>query len=212
VSFGLDNPLATRFWTAVKTGTSKDMRDNWCVGFSRRHTVAVWVGNFDGSPMHDVSGISGAAPAWLDLMNALNRPESRPHPPPRPAEVVAQPVRFVPAIEAEREELFLRGTEVGEIVLKPTLPAAARIVYPGDGTIIALDPDIPADAQRVRFEASVATESLGWRLDGETLEPAVDLLWKPRPGRHRLALVGADGQELDRVQFEVRGSEPPAAP
>jgi penicillin-binding protein 1C len=26
-TFGLENPLATRFWSAVKTGTSKDMRD-----------------------------------------------------------------------------------------------------------------------------------------------------------------------------------------
>jgi penicillin-binding protein 1C len=45
-TFGLENPLATRFWTAVKTGTSKDMRDNWCVGYSERYTVGVWVGNF----------------------------------------------------------------------------------------------------------------------------------------------------------------------
>ena len=28
-TFGTDSVLATRFWTAVKTGTSKDMRDNW---------------------------------------------------------------------------------------------------------------------------------------------------------------------------------------
>ncbi len=212
VTFGLDNPLATRFWTAVKTGTSKDMRDNWCVGFSRRHTVAVWVGNFDGAPMRDVSGISGAAPAWLDLMNALHRGESRLQPPPRPPDVVVQPVRFVPAIEAEREELFLRGTEVSEVVVKPALPAAARIVYPGEGTIIALDPDIPAAAQRVRFEASVATATLGWRLDGEPLPPAADALWKPKPGRHRLALVDPEGQELDQVQFEVRGAAAASEP
>ena len=50
VTFGLENPLATRFWTAVKTGTSKEMRDNWCVGYSRRYTVGVWVGNFAASP------------------------------------------------------------------------------------------------------------------------------------------------------------------
>lgn len=37
-TFGLDSPLTTRFWTAVKTGTSKDMRDNWCVGWSQRYT------------------------------------------------------------------------------------------------------------------------------------------------------------------------------
>ena len=48
LTFGLENPLATRFWTAVKTGTSKDMRDNWCVGYSERYTVGVWIGNFSG--------------------------------------------------------------------------------------------------------------------------------------------------------------------
>jgi len=33
VTFGFENPLSTRYWTAVKTGTSKDMRDNWCIGY-----------------------------------------------------------------------------------------------------------------------------------------------------------------------------------
>jgi penicillin-binding protein 1C len=61
-TFSLESALATRFWTAVKTGTSKDMRDNWCVGFSDRYSVGVWVGNFSGAPMWDVSGVSGAAP------------------------------------------------------------------------------------------------------------------------------------------------------
>src|SRR5450830_1223733 len=34
ITFGLKNELATTFWAAVKTGTSKDMRDNWCVGYT----------------------------------------------------------------------------------------------------------------------------------------------------------------------------------
>ena len=63
-TFGTDSVLATRFWSAVKTGTSKDMRDNWALGFSRRYTVGVWVGNRGGAPMHGVSGVMGAAPIW----------------------------------------------------------------------------------------------------------------------------------------------------
>ena len=61
------------FPTAVKTGTSKDYRDNWTVGFTRDYTVGVWVGNFDGSPMRKVSGITGAAPIYRDVMLALYR-------------------------------------------------------------------------------------------------------------------------------------------
>jgi len=76
VTFGLENPLATRFWSAVKTGTSKEMRDNWAVGYSRRYTVGVWVGNVTGEPMRNVSGVTGAAPVWLDVMMRLTRSPS----------------------------------------------------------------------------------------------------------------------------------------
>jgi penicillin-binding protein 1C len=49
-TFGLENPLATRFWTAVKTGTSKDMRDNWCIRYSHKYTVGVWWETSPGNP------------------------------------------------------------------------------------------------------------------------------------------------------------------
>ena len=78
LTFGLENPLATRFWTAVKTGTSKDMRDNWCIGYSKRYTVGVWVGNFNGEPMWNVSGITGAAPVWVEVMDFLHRQDEGP--------------------------------------------------------------------------------------------------------------------------------------
>jgi penicillin-binding protein 1C len=66
-TFGFDSVLATRFFSAVKTGTSKDMRDNWALGYTSRYTVGVWVGNADGAPMWDVSGVTGAAPVWAAL-------------------------------------------------------------------------------------------------------------------------------------------------
>lgn len=50
------------FPVAVKTGTSRHFTDNWAVGVTGGFTVAVWVGNFDGTPMSAVSGIAGAGP------------------------------------------------------------------------------------------------------------------------------------------------------
>ena len=107
-TFGLDSVLDTRFWSAVKTGTSKDMRDNWAVGYSQRYTVGVWVGNASGAPMHDVSGTSGAAPVWAMLMRELHRHEAS-QPPTPPAGVVRQQVDFGSASEATR--LNTRGAQ-----------------------------------------------------------------------------------------------------
>lgn len=72
-SFGENNVLEFDFPVAAKTGTSKGFRDNVTVGFSSRVTVAVWVGNFDGSPMSGVSGISGAGPLFREVMLAASR-------------------------------------------------------------------------------------------------------------------------------------------
>ena len=116
-TFGTDSVLATRFWTAVKTGTSKDMRDNWALGWSQRYTVGVWVGNASGAAMHEVSGSSGAAPVWAALMRYLHahEPSRAPAPPPGVRRVA---VRFAApgtaldaAPEAAREEWFIAGTE-----------------------------------------------------------------------------------------------------
>jgi penicillin-binding protein 1C len=74
--FGRDSALELPFPVAAKTGTSKGYRDNWAVGFTREVTVAVWVGNFDGSPMVRSSGVTGAAPLFQDVMLAAMRGRS----------------------------------------------------------------------------------------------------------------------------------------
>ena len=205
ITFGLENPLATPFWSAVKTGTSKDMRDNWCAGFSRRYTVAVWVGNLDGTPMRDVSGISGAAPAWAALMQVLEGGQVRPggdFPAPPPG-VLRQRVTFAGLPEPAREEWFLAGTELAQVeYVAASLP---RISYPVNETLVAMDPDIPAQRQTLRLRAEAAGEGGSWWLDGRYLGPARDRDWVPVPGRHRLELRDARGNRLDAVLFTVRG-------
>jgi penicillin-binding protein 1C len=204
VTFGLENPLATRFWTAVKTGTSKEMRDNWAVGYSRRYTVGVWVGNVTGEPMRNVSGVTGAAPVWLEVMARLHEKTPSEAPPPPPG-LARREVAFTGAVEPARREWFSEGTEPAAPDLA-TLAAPARILAPVAGTILALDPDIPAGRQRVPFEARDARPGERWLLDGAVLGDAADfILWPPAPGRHRLSVVARDGRILDTVIFVVRG-------
>jgi penicillin-binding protein 1C len=205
-TFGFDSVLGTRFWTAVKTGTSKDMRDNWAVGWSERYTVGVWVGNASGAPMWDVSGTSGAAPVWAEVMGFLHRqlPSRAPRP---PAGLVQAQVRFGDELEAARSEWFIAGTEQNVFALPPEVPTAgleARIVAPSDGTIIALDPDIPPSHQRVRFEAR--GRGLQWHLDGKPFARGARAQWLPWPGRHVVELLDAGGQVTDQVHLEVRGA------
>ena len=203
-TFGLSNPLGASFWSAVKTGTSKDMRDNWCIGYSSRYTVGVWVGNFSGEPMWDVSGVSGAAPAWADIMRLLHaeRPGVAPAPPPG---VVKTRVVFRGGFDRDRDEWFIAGTESPSGKIATAAPAAS-IHYPVDGMIIALDPDIPEGRQIVFFEAS--GKGLSWVLDGTSLGPAdAPHPWKPSVGAHNLALVDRDGERRVSVAFQVRGNQ-----
>ena len=71
-AFGLNSSLYFSFPAAAKTGTSKDYKDNFAVGYTPRVTVAVWAGNFDASPMQKVSGITGAGPIMHDVLVFAN--------------------------------------------------------------------------------------------------------------------------------------------
>ena len=204
-TFGLENSLATRYWSAVKTGTSKDMRDNWCLGYTDKFTVGVWVGNSSGAPMRDVTGITGAAPTWLSVINYLHDRFGSGQIA-RPARVVLSAVSFPGGVEPARNEWFVAGTEPTS-ELSDLDDANPQILAPVAGTIIALDPDIPPNLQRVAFKASGGARHSRWILDGHALAPARgEYLWTPSHGRHTLSLSSESGPTLETIQFTVRGS------
>jgi penicillin-binding protein 1C len=203
-TFGLETALALRYWAAVKTGTSKDMRDNWCIGYSKKFTVGVWVGNFSAEPMWNVSGITGAAPIWSEIMNRLHRNEtSLPKVP--PAGLVSRKTDGSP-LGSVRVEWFIAGTEPN--LVRPRMDETDhRILYPVQGTVIALDPDIPVGQQQAFFEATPRDNRLRWRLNGEEIGPAGDIrFWNPRPGIHDLSLLDKYNRVVDAVKFQVRGN------
>lgn len=221
LTFGLDSPLVTRGWAAVKTGTSKDLRDNWCIGWTDRYTVGVWVGNASGAPMQRVSGSSGAAPVWRTLVQALH--EGQPsRPPVPPTGVLRQVVALTDAAPAASSalaataraaEFFLAGTELARLQRGQHTRAPGGVLrgiaHPRDGSLFALDPDIPPAVQRIVFEG----EPGQWWLNGQRLGQGARLSWAPWPGRHQLELRGAAGRR-EQVRFEVRGAvvRTPAGP
>jgi len=204
VTFGLDSSLRLPFWAAVKTGTSKAMRDNWCVGFSDRYTVAVWVGNVEGDAMRAVSGTSGAAPVWRDVMLALHadRPSRAPA---MPAGVEARTIAYTGNIEQPRREYFLKGTGMSVVASAPAESRRPRITNPVSGSVYAIDPDIPIDRQRLAV--AVTGDAMAHRLvlDKQDLGDAGTApLILPGPGRHRLALLDLSGKVVDQVVFTMR--------
>ncbi|MEI7910718.1 MAG: penicillin-binding protein 1C [Verrucomicrobiota bacterium] len=70
-AFQSGGPLELPFPCAVKTGTSSDFHDNWCLGYTPQFTVGVWAGNFENRPMKGISGVTGAAPIFHRAMLAL---------------------------------------------------------------------------------------------------------------------------------------------
>ena len=72
-AFGTESHLRFDFPAACKTGTSSNFRDNWAFGYTPEFTVGVWVGNFDGTPMRGISGVTGAAPILHDMLDHLHQ-------------------------------------------------------------------------------------------------------------------------------------------
>jgi len=66
--FGLNSTLyMPDFETAVKTGTTQNNVDGWCIGYTPNLVAGVWVGNNDNRPMSQ-SALNVAAPVWNAFM------------------------------------------------------------------------------------------------------------------------------------------------
>jgi penicillin-binding protein 1C len=203
-TFGLDNALATRYWSAVKTGTSKDMRDNWCVGFSARYTVGVWVGNASGAPMHAVSGVTGAAPVWRTVMDALQRSDVANEHPGR-----IGPATPRGAAPAARDARTAAGAlfQASYVVATPALQAGAPI--PPSGVV----------AQAIAFDGDLEAPRTEWFIAGTetahvTLASAAGTAARLIASPDDRSVVAIDPDippAVQRLRFEAVGPPPSGA-
>jgi len=113
-------------FVSVKTGTTNDLKDNWTVGFTPEFLVITWVGNNDGSAMNHslVSGITGAAPIWNDIISYVLR-NQQPIIPDKPTDVTAGPVCVTgfPPVNGDTCQ-----TKADELYWKKSKPSKAQYV------------------------------------------------------------------------------------
>jgi len=57
---------------AWKTGTSYGRRDAWSIGYNKNYTIGVWVGNFSGVGVADLSGANIATPLLFRIFNTVD--------------------------------------------------------------------------------------------------------------------------------------------
>jgi penicillin-binding protein 1C len=76
-AFGMNNPLILGFPISIKTGTSSNWRDNWVIGYTKKHTIAVWAGDFEGQPMNQLSGVIGAGPLFNKIARFVSTYQSK---------------------------------------------------------------------------------------------------------------------------------------
>ncbi len=175
-SFGYNSPLNFSFECAVKTGTSKNFRDNWTLGYTPRFTVGTWVGNFDGSPMHNISGVSGSGPLFRDIMYLLEKgkPEEKFKEPPGLIQKNICPISGklpTSGCPGSIKELFIQGSEPKEhcplhqinefnqrIENRPPRRekgSLIRIIFPANGDSFKIDPILKKEYQIIKFKAIV---------------------------------------------------------
>ena len=183
-AFGVNSLLHLPFTTAVKTGTSSDFRDTWTVGYTRDYTVAVWVGNFDGSAMQRISGVTGAAPLWSRIMLHLHEHHESARfalpagyaRTPMCATTGVRPTPTCPAIVSElldredRATLTKPAPALGHeydawLAQQPSASGAdLRIVAPRDGTRFVFAP-----GAQIALDVRGTRGPVAWTLNGESL-------------------------------------------
>ena len=158
-----DLPSAWRLATDVptvawKTGTSYGHRDAWAVGFSGRYAVGVWVGNFDGTPRHGISGAEHAAPLLFDLFRTLE---------PRGSRLVRPPGLRLESLEVCAESHQLVGPYCPRRRMVDYLPGRSRLEICGYHRRVRL---IDSDGARWAVTTSYPAALLAWwRHEGHPL-------------------------------------------
>jgi penicillin-binding protein 1C len=202
--------------TAIKTGTSTDYRDAWAIAFDYRHTVAVWMGNLDGSATDGVTGAVGPAMVLRSMFSELNRNQD--------TQALTLSRDLVRADICRRDGLLADNVceSTAEWFIPGTVPprtgspanaasASYRLLQPTAGLLVAHDPRIPVDLEALPMQiAPVAgLQRVEWYVDGKlatsTTRPSYP--WPLQHGTHsvhaKVWTASADAHDTEEIRFHV---------
>ncbi len=175
-AFGTNSLLKRDFENrpiAAKTGTTNNFRDNWTVGFTPQLATTVWVGNNDNEEMKDVTGLSGAAPIWHDVMLYYHRdkPIETWQRPPGLVDVRVDAISgMLPSEHSQSTvvELFLEGTEPTE---KDTVHQVFRINRENGKLATVYTPPELVEERVYEVYPPVAND---WAIENEIAQPPTE--------------------------------------
>lgn len=180
---------------AYKTGTSYGYRDSWAVGFDGRHTIGVWVGRADGTPVPGLTGYKSAAPLLFD---AFQRVAAHRTP------LLQPPKEFDPVADAVPAPLRYART-----VTRPDgmhTQSGPEIFYPPNGATVDLGLGEGSEAALV-VKLRRGRAPFRWLANGAPVASgpfATSLVWQPDgPGASTISVIDADGNSA-RVTLDLR--------
>ena len=161
IGFGLNSTLKIDYTAAVKTGTTTNFHDNWTIGYTPNLLVGVWVGNSNYEAMHNVTGVTGAAPIWNETIRDLlqggpDRPFIRPDGLEQVEVCDLSGLLPTPACPHTKLEWFIPGTE-------PTQPDTYyQQVQVDSSTGLLADASTPADRRKPTVVLDLPVEAQPW--------------------------------------------------
>lgn len=214
-SFERDGVFSAPYPLAAKTGTSRDHRDAWALGFTRTMLAAVWLGRADGGATRDVNGARGPGPVVRAILDGTHAPnEAFPRPDPAAWEERTIATTESGGVSSRERRVFRRRGRRPERREGVELPS---FVFPARGARFAIDGARPREAQALRVLVRGDTRLPGGLFvrEGPLRYPVVanrPVALPLTPGWRRLELV-AGTRVVDVRDVVVKleeGGAPPA--
>ena len=174
----------------LKTGTSRDFRDSWVIGYTPDFLVGVWLGNADNSPMDEVSGQVGAGRIWAEIMELLLNSKYNKKTPLnfdliREFNYMGEIEYGLPNDNYQKCQNLLKGED------------QSLILNPHDGDTFLLE-----ENSKIILKAK---ENVKWFIDGKFLGEDKDIIFTPtEPGQYQIKAESSDGFQ-EKVNIWING-------